>query len=314
MLRSVAHVLLWVSTLFTFATLVVHSGYFDDVFHASTQLVILSWEESLKKTSHLFRADKVVEAILTALGDVRPNEIGIISIIILFASIAEAAFGFGGGLIAILLLSFVIGLQTSVTLFLIFQTLKGILLLRGARLVAWNKLWLVTLTLPLGALFGFLSLNRFDARWIAIALGVYLLGYVANRWVTFGHRRWPPRHMLPSQVVVGMLGGYVQGLIGSGGPLLAAYLGSHNLQRDVFRFSLIWVLFVANAFRMSLAVTYGVLNSEICALATCCSPAYGVALIIGYRLTRILTETQFSVIMSVLLALSAISLLIRNCL
>jgi uncharacterized membrane protein YfcA len=107
-------------------------------------------------------------------------------IIILVSSIAEAGFGFGGGLLAIPLLSLVVDLHASVTLFLVFQTLKGALLFIGFRWIAWDKIWLVTAVLPLGAWLGLSSLDYFDSKLLGTVLGVYLIGYVLIQYMPAG--------------------------------------------------------------------------------------------------------------------------------
>jgi len=58
--------------------------------------------------------------------------------IITLAFLGEAMFGFGGGLIAVPLLSLLLGVKEAVTLVLIFQVLMGFLLIRCYRDIAWK--------------------------------------------------------------------------------------------------------------------------------------------------------------------------------
>jgi len=228
-------------------------------------------------------------------------------VIVFVASVVEAAFGFGGGITAIPLLSLMIGLHDSVTLFLVFQFFKGSLLIPGWRHVAWGKIRLVMLALPFGVALGMLCLTLIDARWLEFLLGIYLLLYVAAdllklKGVTF---RPPALH----QLFMGAGGGFIQGIIGTGGPFLVTYVRGLNLGKDGFRFTIVALLFIANAIRLVLTTSAGLFNHHVLVLLAACLPAYGFALVAGYRLPKFLTHRQFSLIINILLVMSGIALL-----
>jgi uncharacterized protein len=311
MFRSAPRLLFVVLGLFSFSALVVYICNFDAVVHAVTQAALLGCENPPEQASGLHCESAIAEGF-PASSALPVKTIVLMSIVILFSTIAEAGFGFGGGLLAIPLLSLVIDLHTSVTLFLVFQTLKGTLLFIGFRSIAWGKIWLVTAVLPLGAWLGLSSLDYFDSQFIGIVLGVYLIGYVLTQYLPTGCLGSPSLNLPLAQIATGIMSGFVQGLIGTGGPLLVTYLKACKLQADPFRFSVIFVLFVANVFRITLAANYGMVSYQIYHLVLACLPAYGLALVIGYKLPKLLSDAQFSIIINILLIVSAVSLLVKN--
>jgi uncharacterized protein len=317
MFRSAPRLLFMVLGLFSSAALVVDTCNFDAIVHTVTQAALSGCESPPEQASGPYceSVSQALNAIVQGFPTTSAlplNTIVPMSIIILVSSIAEAGFGFGGGLLAIPLLSLVIDLHTSVTLFLVFQTLKGALLLIGFRWIAWDKIWLVTAVLPLGAWLGLSSLDYFDSEFIGIVFGVYLIGYVLTQYIPAGDLRSSSLNLPLAQIATGILSGFVQGLIGTGGPLLVTYLKACNLKPDPFRFSVIFALFVANVFRITLAVNYGMVSYQIYNLVLACLPAYGLALVIGYKLPKLLSDAQFSVIINIFLIVSAVSLFVKN--
>jgi uncharacterized protein len=317
MFRFAPRLLFVVLGLCSSAVLAVYFCNFDAVARTAAQAAPLGCESPTHQASgpnceRVSRDPYVIVEGLPATSTLPVKTIVLMSVIIFFSSIAEAGFGFGGGLLAIPLLSLVIDLHTSVTLFLVFQTLKGALLFIGFRWIAWRKIWLLTLVLPLGVWLGLSSLDYFDSQFIGIVMGVYLIGYVLTQYMPTGYLRLPSLSSPLAQTATGILSGLVQGLIGTGGPLLVTYLKACNLQPNPFRFSVIFALFVANAFRITLAVNYGIVSDQMCYLVLACLPAYGLALVIGYKLPKLISEAQFSVIINILLVASAVSLFVKN--
>ncbi len=84
-------------------------------------------------------------------------------------------------MIAIPLLSLFMDIKFAISLFLIFQTFKGALLIPGWKYIEWRQVKWVALFLPLGVVAGFLCFNLADFHWLGICLGIYLLAYVANQ-------------------------------------------------------------------------------------------------------------------------------------
>jgi len=64
----------------------------------------------------------------------------LISLIIVIAFGGEALFGFGGGVVAVSLLSLFLDVHEAVVLVAIFQFLLGFIVLRNFREVAWSLL------------------------------------------------------------------------------------------------------------------------------------------------------------------------------
>lgn len=234
------------------------------------------------------------------------------SIIVFCASLVEATFGFGAGLIAIPLLSLFMDIKDSIQLFLIFQIFKGTMLIPGWRYIAWSQVKYISFFLPIGVSLGFLCFKLADFRWLGIALGFYLLGYVANQ--TFVHFTFRPRALTKKQgqAVTGVGSGFVMGLMGTGGPLMVTYLKSAGLKKNELRFSAIYLMFISNCMRIGFGIPTGYFNNHNVTLMFYCLPAYLVALAIGYKLPKFITDKHFGWCINALLVFSGISLLIKN--
>ncbi|MCB0336701.1 MAG: hypothetical protein KDD62_10365, partial [Bdellovibrionales bacterium] len=62
------------------------------------------------------------------------------SLIIFAAFLGQAIFGFGGGLLAIPLLSIMVPVREAVTIVLCFQLLAGVLVFEAAEQLSWSSI------------------------------------------------------------------------------------------------------------------------------------------------------------------------------
>ncbi len=115
-----------------------------------------------------------------------------------------------------------------------------------------------------------------------------------------------------AQIISGIGGGFVMGLMGTGGPLYVTYLKSLGLNKDSFRFSLIFVLFLSNCIRVGFGIPTGYFDAQNISIFIYCAPAYFFALAIGYKLPKFISDKHFAWVINALLVLSGVSLLIKN--
>src|SRR5579872_5849654 len=117
--------------------------------------------------------------------------------VICLAFFGEAIFGFGGGLISIPILSFVLGVKDAVTLALIFQFLMGFLIFHNYHHTAWKVALPMTVGIVIGGAIGTFTLsllsNIFLERLLAATIFIFLLKMIFFNGFTFGdkhHKVW----------------------------------------------------------------------------------------------------------------------------
>lgn len=232
-------------------------------------------------------------------------------LIVFFASLVDAGFGFGGGILAIPLLSLSVSLHEAVFIYLVFQMLKGVLLFWGWKHIAFKHTFFLIPFLTLGVFLGYKVLVSVDPSIIQIFLALYLISYVL---LHNAPKSLMPR-FLPDKVLqssCGLVGGTIQGAIGNGGPVLVTYLKSLNLGKESFRFTVIFLLLYANTIRTISASAENMFTPDILRIVMYCLPAYGLATYLGNRIPKRITDKQFNIIISFILIFSAISLLYKS--
>src|SRR5665213_1550288 len=143
--------------------------------------------------------------------------------IISIAFFGESIFGFGGGLIAIPLLSLLLGVRDAVTWVLIFQPFMGLLVWQSYARIDWKAARPMMPGVLIGTIVGTLLLSKasisFLQLFLAASILLFLIKTVWFKGFTFGHKS-----NAGSAAAAGLSGGLFQGLIGTGGPVLTMYL------------------------------------------------------------------------------------------
>jgi uncharacterized membrane protein YfcA len=104
----------------------------------------------------------------------------LISLIIVIAFGGEALFGFGGGLVAVPLLSLFLDVHDVVVLVAIFQFLLGFLVLKNFREVAWSLLPPLLVGMVLGVLMGVKILPIVSEQLLRVLLAAYILAFLVK--------------------------------------------------------------------------------------------------------------------------------------
>lgn len=84
--------------------------------------------------------------------------------VVILAFGGEALFGFGGGMVAVPLLSLVLDVKEAVMLVSIFQFFVGFLILKNYKQVAWHIIPPMMIGMIIGVAIGVHSLAFFDLR------------------------------------------------------------------------------------------------------------------------------------------------------
>lgn len=240
-----------------------------------------------------------------------PMLVSMTILVISAAFFGEALYGFGGGLVAIPLLSLFLGVRDAVILTLFFQLLFGLLILRVHHEVDWKSIKPVLPGLVLGTFLGTVSLSFFPDSILRFILGglilLYLLKEIRLRSFTISN---PARIWIAS--LFGFFSGWLQGAIGSGGPPLVVYLSELRLEKTAFRASIIAFLFAANILRVVFSGSLGLFNQHVLTAAIPVLPFFLLALWAGQHYHPAIPEKYYRSAIYVVLFLSALTLLLKG--
>jgi uncharacterized membrane protein YfcA len=236
--------------------------------------------------------------------------VSLIILIVVVAFFAQSIFGFGGGLISIPLLSLLVSVQEAVTLVLIFQVSMGILIVKTYKDTSWKVVVPVTAGLLVGTFIGTFFLaavsDAFLRRFLAVSTLVFLVKMVFFPNLKFGKLRDTRQGL-----VSGVVGGFFQGMIGTGGPVFVMYLSAALPDMVAFRASLIYLLFVSNVVRLVISIPAGLLNAEIFRVAGVGAPLFLVAIFLGQRIHYMIKEAFYRYCVYAILFFSALSLFLK---
>jgi uncharacterized protein len=231
-------------------------------------------------------------------------------LVVLAAYVVLAVGGFGSALISIPLLALFLPVKLVIPLVLIVDfTATAATGLRLRRDIAVQELKPIVLPMMLGLLAGVTLLVQLPARWILLALGLFIFGYGAysllTRAQTRSYSKW---WSLP----VGLGGGIISGLFGMGGPMYVIYLSGRIAEPARLRATLSTMFTLNTGVRLILFFVSGLLlRQDVWIAALYLLPFMALGLYIGHRLHVRLTAAQIGRFISVLLLLTGVSILLK---
>lgn len=230
--------------------------------------------------------------------------------IVLLAFGGEALFGFGGGLVAVPLLSLVIDIRDAVVLVSVFQFLIGFLVIKNYRSVAWYLMPPLLVGMLGGVFVGVYALSVLSVSVLRILLAVFIFAFLAKTFFA------PHVAVRESSVITGVLSGFLagffQGCLSMGGPNLVIYLKNLLPDPREFRASMIFWLSVANVIRIPFASQESLYSPVVIRLTPMILPVFIVAIILGQRFHQQIPAVLYFRTVYVFLFLAATSLLIRS--
>lgn len=231
--------------------------------------------------------------------------------IITLAFFGESIFGFGGGLISIPLLSLLLGVKDAVTLVLIFQLFMGLLLFGCYKDVNWKQAIPMSIGLAFGTIIGTFMLasfsNTFLKYFLAISIFIFLIKMVFFNGFNFGSHK-----QKQYGVLAGLVGGWFQGIIGTGGPVFTMYLAVASPAKAVFRAALIYLFFATSIVRIGISIPKGLITQNIIHLALPAIPFFLIAIMIGHFVHKKIDEVYYRYAIWAILFFSAISMLVKH--
>jgi uncharacterized membrane protein YfcA len=155
------------------------------------------------------------------------------TIIILVAFGGEALFGFGGGLVAVPLLSLVIDVRNAVVLVSVFQFLIGFLIIKNYRSVAWHLMPPLLMGMLGGVFVGVYALSFLNVSVLQGLLAVFIFAFLAKTF--FAPQLAVSAPSFATGAASGFLAGFFQGCLSMGGLNLVIYLKNLLPDPRVFR-------------------------------------------------------------------------------
>jgi uncharacterized membrane protein YfcA len=147
------------------------------------------------------------------------------------------------------------------------------------------------------------------ARWILIALGIFVFGYGIFSLRSNGR---PRSHSKWWSVPTGLIGGLISGVFGMGGPIYVVYLNGRVTQPAQLRATLSTMFTINTAARLILFVISGLLlQRDVWVAALYLVPFMAIGLYLGHRLHLRLSAAQIGHIISALLLLTGLSILAK---
>lgn len=235
----------------------------------------------------------------------------LVPVVIVAAYVVFGLTGFGGAIILIPILSFILPVKTVVPLVATLGFLAALTMgIRERRLSATRELWRILPGIALGVAAGVYLLSRLPSQWILPALGVLVLAFGISGFVRPGGMRL--RVSSAFALPVGVLAGVVGGVFGTEGPIYVIYLSRRVEGVTEFRATLATLFTLATGARvLGYTISGLMLHGRLLLIGTALYPFVLVGLFVGNRLHHALPAQQVRHGINLLLIASGISILLK---
>ena len=236
-------------------------------------------------------------------------ERAIFLLVFLFGYTVQAITGFAGNIFCMPPGTYLLGLQSSVSILNVTGFLGcGLLAVMGRKFINWREFGkIVGIMLPFVALGAWLDavvpLHFLLKIYGLIILAVGIKSLVQKK-----------QHFLPewALVLVVVAAGLVQGMFVSGGALLVIYAVQKLRDKEQFRATLSAVWTVLNFLYAALQVQQGHFTSDVVITVACCIPLIALATFLGGKLGKRLNQERFLKLTYVLLLFIGAILLVAS--
>jgi uncharacterized membrane protein YfcA len=239
-------------------------------------------------------------------------QFAVVNAVLVLAQVVYVAFGFGSGLIAVGLLALMFpGLQDVVVLLLLVNLPAEILVVvRSWREIIWRRAGAIAAGVVVGVPLGTYVLKTGSPDAVLTGLGVFLVAVsgVLLRLRDDLRVAWPRWSGPP----VGLAGGVLTGLFGTGGPPLIIYAHLAGLTKGAFRGNLMAIFLLQTCLRIPAYAVSGLLTAPRLWSGVLLMPAALLGTWAGQRLHVQLSEPAFRRLVSVLLGVIGLLLLLKQ--
>ncbi|MGD2175739.1 MAG: sulfite exporter TauE/SafE family protein, partial [Candidatus Brocadiaceae bacterium] len=239
----------------------------------------------------------------------------------LLVGLSKAGFGAGAGLLAVPLMTAVLGpLNMLPVMLLVLLTGDVFAILHYLRKHDLRNLAMLIPGLLLGVGAGALAIDRFRALpegelWMRRLIGLLAVTFVGIQVYRFHAARRSAEQGIPYApriwhgVTLGAGAGLTSTLAHAGGPLIALFLLPQRLEKRVFVGTVIRYFFAANLIKLGVYLGSGLFTMGRAALAGALLPAVVVGTVAGVRLNRRFSDRAFRAIIYALALFMGVLLL-----
>lgn len=209
----------------------------------------------------------------------------VIVAILAFAGFAQGLTGFGFGLVSMALLPLCMDLKDAVPLVAVLNLLVCVAtLLTAWRHLAWRRIAPMAFASALGVPLGVWALVRWEARWLLVVLGAWMIAFAVSELALA--RWWRPRFPAWSAWPVGLASGALGGAFNAGGPPVIAYIYSQPWGKEE-TVAALQVVFGASAIvRVAFMGGAGLMPAELWPVLAVAVVPVLVGIAVGARLLR----------------------------
>lgn len=224
------------------------------------------------------------------------------------AAFVPVAFAIGFALIALPILSLLVGTKTAIAIGLFFNVFTGAQFWFQRGCVSWPDAIAILPVSLLATLVGLYFFFHVHEAGLSSLLAVYLIVFVGTHWLRPSppprEQEAPEKPPILAPVFAGALSGLVQGMLGVGGPPLATYLKTRRLTKHAFRATLMLCFFSSNLLRV--ASSFDFFQGEtFWGYVLPAIPLFIGGSVAGHHLPRILSEGTFQYCVAMLPLVSA---------
>lgn len=237
--------------------------------------------------------------------------LGLMGLIVAGAFVAKGAMGFGDSLIVVPLFLLLADIKFVLPVVLLTTMCADVYLLAYHRKeVHWRGIWVLIATAVVGAVGGTLVLQRAQSGVLKTAFAVFVLLF-ALRMLFKRHKPVEPREPNAALgAVAGSTAGFIDAVLGTGGPPLIIYYDWLGLAKTAFRATFIMLAFSLHSARVVSYAVAGLINRQMLLTAACLVPPMVVGALVGRKLHNRLNEVLFSRIAAGVLLVIGIRLLV----
>jgi uncharacterized membrane protein YfcA len=233
-----------------------------------------------------------------------------LTIIFVFAYIVFGVTGFGSALVAMPLLSSLIGVETAAPLFaLIALVSEGIMLLRHREHFDFRLVWRLIVTSTIAIPVGIVGAHVINQHVAVLLLGILVAGYGV-------YGLWSPR--LPQvkdgrwAFGFGFVGGLLNGAYNMGGPPIVIYASLSRWPATDFKGSMQSLFIINSLVIIVLHAISGHYNANVLDDTLLGLPAMIIGLLLGWRLERYINPQQFRKLVLIMLVIIGLNLIVTN--
>lgn len=232
----------------------------------------------------------------------------LIALVIFVAALVQGVMGFGGALIAMPLLTTLLGIQTATPAFAIIGALATLLnVIRWRAHVVPGELMQLVIPALFGIPLGVLILARVDAEVVTRSLGGILLIYAVYNLLGLVV---PPLRNRAWAYLAGFSSGVLSGAFNTGGPPVIVFAAARGWAADQFRGNLQAYFLVISVLLLAAHALTGHFTAAVWRTAWLGVPALVLGQLAGARLCRYINPDLFRRLVLLFLLLLGLQLLL----